>query len=102
VNNGGFHQYYTNSPGDRALVAGACLQELGAPHTAQLLSEANAVFGAAGPHTDRDRREQQVDALGDGARAAWFALDDRFYEYRDNLSALAAAFIRAHQASFTD
>jgi hypothetical protein len=35
VSNGGFDQYYWNSPGEHARAAVAALRELGAPHVAQ-------------------------------------------------------------------
>jgi len=102
VNNGGFDQYYWNSPGDHAREAVAALEELGAQHTATLLKEANGVFGEGGPDPDRDKRGMQMDALPKGARDRWFDLDGAFYEYRDDLSRLAAGYIRRHRDDFTD
>jgi uncharacterized protein DUF4375 len=67
VNNGGFDQFYWNSPGDRAREAVAALEELGAQHTATLLKDANGAF----------------------------------YEYKDDLSQLAAKYIRRHRDEFT-
>jgi hypothetical protein len=102
VNNGGFNQYYWNSPGDHAREAVAALEELGAPHTAGLVVQANAVFGPEGPDRDRDRRTAQMDRLPQEAHDKWFALDGLFYEYKDNLSQLAAQYIRERRDDFTD
>lgn len=102
VNNGGFHQYYWNSPGDHAQEAIVALLELGAPQTSALLREANAFFGLDGPNPDREARWEQLDGLGEQATELWFELDGRFYEYRENLPGLAAAFIRTHTAAFTE
>ena len=102
VNNGGLDQYYWNSPGDHALETVAALRELGATFTATLLAEANAAFGHDGPDKGRDQRWTQMDSLPEQARALWFELDGRFDEYRDNLSGLAALYIRAHRAEFTE
>jgi hypothetical protein len=49
VNNGGFDQYYFNSSGDHALDAEESLKAIGAKHTAQLVKQANALFGASSP-----------------------------------------------------
>jgi hypothetical protein len=102
VNNGGFDQYYWNSPGEHAREAVAALQELGAAHTASLVGEANAVFGPEGPDPDRGRRGEQMEKLPPDARERWYELDGAFYEYRDNLSSLAAQYIRRHRDAFTD
>lgn len=101
ISNGGFDQYYWNSPGDHALETVAALQELGAAYTATLLIEANAVFGPEGPNKVRDERWKQMDLLPEGARRRWFDLDHRFDEYTDNLSDLAATYIRTRRADFT-
>lgn len=102
VNNGGFDQYYWNSPGDHAREAVAALRELGAEHTAALLAEANAAFGPEGPDPDRDRRTARMGGLPQEARDRWFDLDGAFYEYKDDLSRLAAGYIRRHRDNFTD
>jgi hypothetical protein len=102
VNNGGFDQYYWNSPGEHAIQTVAALKELGAQHTAGLVAEANAVFGPADPDPDRGRRWDQMKKLPPSARDKWGELDGIFYEYRDNLSALAAAYIRRHRDQFTN
>jgi hypothetical protein len=102
VNNGGFHQYYWNSSGDHAQAAIGALVDLGAPNTAALLREANALLGPDGPSPDREARWEQLNALGERATELWFELDGRFYEYRENLQGLAASFIRTRTAEFTE
>jgi len=102
VNNGGFDQYYWNSPGEHAREAVEALRELGALNAARLIVDANAVFGGDGPDTDRDRRWAQMDALGEDKRAKWNDLDGSFYEYPDNLSQLAAMYIRSNRRDFGD
>jgi hypothetical protein len=102
VNNGGFDQYYWNSPGDHAHECVRALEELGASHTAGLLVRANGVFGATGPDPDRDARWKQMAALPEDAKALWYDLDGAFYEYEDPLSALAAAYARRHRDELSD
>jgi hypothetical protein len=101
VNNGGFHQYYWNSPGDHARETVEALRTLRAHNTAELVIAANAVFGPEGPSADREQRWKQLEALGDRATTLWFDFDGGFFEYKDNLPALAATFIRANKAAFT-
>jgi Domain of unknown function (DUF4375) len=102
VNNGGFDQYYWNSSGDHAHEAVAALRELGATQTADLLVEANAVFEPPGPDRDRERRWAQMDRLAESQRSRWGDMDGTFYEYKDNLSLLAATYIRKNRRHFTD
>jgi hypothetical protein len=45
---GGFRQYYFNSYGDFARLASHMLCEIGANNMAQIVDEANAVFGPVG------------------------------------------------------
>jgi hypothetical protein len=63
VNNGGFHQYYFNSYGDFARGASRMLREIGANNMAQIVDEANAVFGPVGPPDDRDERQKALAAM---------------------------------------
>jgi hypothetical protein len=100
VNNGGFDQYFWNSPGNHAAEAVQALRELGALYTAGLVAEASAQFGPDGPDADRERRWKQMDGLSEVVRDRWSALDDRFYEYRDDLPHLAASYIRSNRDQF--
>lgn len=102
VDNGGFRQYYTNSPGDQAIAAVSALKELGARHTETQLVKANAVFGRAGPGPTQQLRWAQMDAIGESADARWDELEGEFNENRDFLSVLAARYIRRNWESFTD
>jgi hypothetical protein len=52
VNNGGFDQYYFNSSGDLAGDAVESLNAIGAKNTADVVRQANALFGAGGPAVD--------------------------------------------------
>jgi hypothetical protein len=95
VNNGGFDQYFFNSAGDHARDAPAALSRIGAPRTADLVREVNALFPAPGPSTDRATRGRQLEGLK--SRDKLEAYDDRFYQYPENLERLLAAFARAHR-----
>jgi GGDEF domain-containing protein len=85
VNNGGFHQYYFNGYGNFARLAPRMLRQIGASQTAQIVAEANALFGPEGPAPDRDERQRALESLDDDS---WEYLDNRFWAYPDNLSEL--------------
>jgi len=85
VNNGGFHQYYFNSYGDFACRVSSMLREIGANHVAQIVDEANAVFGSVGPSGNRDERQKALEALDDDS---WDSLDEKFCACPDNVTEL--------------
>lgn len=98
VNNGGFDQYYLNSSGDHAWYAPRALEAVGAATIASIVTEANAVFGADGPPADRDARLEALEALEPEARQRWGELDERFFEYPDDLTGCLYAFVQANSA----
>jgi len=95
VNNGGFHQYFFNSAGDRAGEAAVALQLIKAERAAALLKRAMNVFGRSGPSKVRFERQDQLEALPDEGLEALEELDSAFYEYPDDLSSLLASFMQA-------
>jgi hypothetical protein len=98
VNNGGFDQYYLNSSGDHAHDAPRALRAVGAETMAQIVDDANAVFGPGGPPADRDARLAALEALGPEAEERWNELDDRFFEYPDDLTGCLNAYVQANRA----
>jgi hypothetical protein len=94
VNNGGFAQYYTNSSGDLAADAPAALEAIGAPYTASIVSEANAVF-PDGPPRDREARDDAFDSISEDA---FEEFDNRFLAYEEDLSSLLYAYVQTHRS----
>lgn len=101
VNNGGFDQYYFNSAGNHALDTPEALVTIGAHKTADIVKEANAVFGDEGPSADRKRRQRQLDALSEKAYMTLDTLDDRFYEYPDDLEFLLKEYVGKNREAFS-
>jgi hypothetical protein len=60
------------------------------------------VFPAGQPSPDRSQPQDQLDALTEDQTAALSELDDQFYEYRDDLTGLVRAYVRAHQQDFQE
>jgi hypothetical protein len=93
VNNGGFHQYYFNDGGDRAVDAVRSLEAIGAPQTAALVTRANRLFGPSGPFRDRWKRQEQLNALSRSDLEVMHEIDAQFYKYKENLKSLLRAFV---------
>lgn len=88
--NGGFEQYYFNSWSEEAARAAIALRLIGATTAAEIVAEANAVFGPNGPPKDRHARVRKLDELCDGGKnlGIFDHLDTRFFEYPDDIEAL--------------
>ena len=97
VNNGGFHQYYFNSYGDFARHAARMLREIGASRMAEIVDEANAVFGPGGPPEDRDERQEALEAIDEDS---WEHLDSRFWAYPDDVRELLGKHLRANSGDW--
>ena len=89
VNNGGFDQLFFN--------AGCGLRELpeafraiGAPKAADICARAMAALGQAFPE---DREKELAETLQ--------ACDEAFLRYEEDLTALNAAYVRAHREDFS-
>ena len=91
VNNGGFHQYFYNSAGDRTAETIPALEIIGAFAMADIVKRAAQKFPYGMPPKNRFERQDML--LGAYPNAAEFrALDEEFYRYPDNLAALIATY----------
>lgn len=100
VNNGGFQQFFWNSSGDTAVETLRALEALGATEAARLVTRALAVFPDARPPADREARIALLETLPAEATATWSDLDDAFYRYPDDLTALMREYVRANRDGF--
>jgi predicted nucleic acid-binding Zn-ribbon protein len=91
VNNGGFHQYFYNSAGDRTAEAIQALEIVGAFAMADIVKKAAQKFPFGMPPKGRfERQDVLLEAYPNAA--AFRALDEEFYRYPDNLAALIATY----------
>lgn len=99
VNNGGFDQYYFNSAGDLAFHAPVALRKIGAHHMAQIIDDANKLFGPNGPARNPDESEAQLLAIAPNSSEPhrWDELTRAFQSYPDDISALLAVFLEARR-----
>jgi hypothetical protein len=93
VNNGGFTQYYFNGAGDQAFFAPVALATIGAHRMAAIASQANAVFGPAGPPRSRSERQSRLAQITATEENVWSACDRAFQDYPDNLQLLLEEFL---------
>jgi hypothetical protein len=84
VENGGFHQFFNNSPGDKTAETIAALEEIGATKTADILRRAAAMFPAGAPPQDRDERLTVLWRQFPDPKT-FDPLNDEFYAYPDGL-----------------
>jgi len=100
VNNGGFDQYFFNSSGDYAFHAPKALKAIKAEAAAAIVDSANAIFGVAGPPRNRDERQKALERLSERERTLGL-LDQRFFEYPDDLQGLLEAYVESQGSQLT-
>jgi hypothetical protein len=79
VNNGGFHQYFSNSSGDDWDVILWGLQESNDQAGLRRFKEVLGVFPNARPYRNRVHRNRQLDSLGDAQWKAFDSFDKAFF-----------------------
>ena len=101
VNNGGFSQYFFNSPGDYAHQTVESLKLIGANNVAKILQEAIDKFPNKTVPQDRtERQDVLLDEIEEKNEDVWNELDDKFYEYPDDLSQLNFDYIKQNKEFF--
>jgi len=100
INNGGFNQYFCNSSGDNAHETILSLKAIGADKTADILQKAIDQFPDNTVPKDRDKRTEIVEQIEEAADEVWNDLDQKFYEYEDDLNTLNIEYIKKHKQFF--
>jgi hypothetical protein len=100
INNGGFNQYFINSSGDFAHETINSLKTIGANHTADILQSAIDQFPDKKVPSDRDERIDVVRQIEVTANEKWEELDQKFFEYKDNLNSLNIEYVKKHRDEF--
>ena len=93
VNNGGFNQYFWNSSGDFANQVVSSLHRIGAAETADIVKAALANFPNSAPPTNRDERQNILEALEESGTLKLDSLDTEFYEYPCDLTELMYQYL---------
>lgn len=100
VNNGGFNQYFYNLSGDYAMYTVGALKAIGANHTWPILQEAIDQFPGGNVPEDRDRRQAVLEEIEDSANEIWDTLEQKFFQYQDNLNQLNIDYIKKNSSAF--
>ena len=100
VNNGGFHQYFSNSGGDTAAFAPVALRTIGAAACADIVERAMRLVSNAPISSAREERQRLLDGLPAQKLRALSELDEQFYSYPDNLTVLLFEFVQSHPEEF--
>jgi hypothetical protein len=100
INNGGFNQYFINSSGDFAHETIHSLKTIGANHTADILQSAIDQFPDKKVPSDRDERIDLVGQIEETANEKWEELDQKFFEYKDDLNSLNIEYVKKYWTEF--
>jgi hypothetical protein len=100
INNGGFNQYFINPSGDYAHETIHSLKLIGANRTNEILEKAIDQFPDKIVPKDRDERVEIVEEIEETANEVWEELDQKFFEYVDDLNALNIEYVRQNKEHF--
>ncbi|MCH2235593.1 MAG: DMP19 family protein [Crocinitomicaceae bacterium] len=100
VNNGGFHQFYSNSSGDYSLETYEALLTIGADSMAKIMNDANSILPNKTIPSNRTERINILEEHEDQLWDKWEECDSKFYEYPDDLIELLYTFISKNKADF--
>ena len=76
------------------------MRAIGADHTADLVKQANALFGPAGPSPHWEARQKQLDALGEAKTKQMNEIDEQFLNHKDKLGQLLEAYVSKNAEAF--
>ncbi|MCT1400976.1 DMP19 family protein [Paenibacillus sp. p3-SID867] len=94
VNNGGFDQFFLNSSSKYKVETLDSLRRINASYTASLLEEAIRVV--EDPNLQGEKDDENTDIQSERLNV----LDDKFYEYKEDLLELQLNFIKEHKDNF--
>src|SRR5439155_24322115 len=86
--NGGWHQFFTNSPGENWFDMLQSLKTIGAINTIRIFERALAVFPNSRPAQSQFERENQMQAVGPMAREQLNQLDQQYYAQSEDIFSL--------------
>lgn len=101
VNNGGFWQFFFNTPTDIFGETAAAFEAIGADKTAALYREAVVAFGEEMP----EDRVSRIKMLGEFGMEEGYEIlspyDDAFYAYEEDLNMLNYTYIQGNRDAFS-
>ncbi len=100
VNNGGFDQYFFNSSGEYAHETLKALEEIKAYQMAEILNNAIKAFPTLPIPKDTEQRRELMEDISENISETWDKLDDKFYEYPENLAGLVIEYVKVNKREF--
>jgi len=100
INNGGFNQYFFNSSSDFTHKTVKSLRAIGANKTADILQKAIDQFPNSNVPEDRTERQEILEQIQEMADLICEELDQKFFNYEDNLNMLNIEFVRKNKDKF--
>jgi Domain of unknown function (DUF4375) len=97
VNNGGFHQFFYNTSGEIAPFVVDALRSIGASAMAEIVERALQLVSPDIPWRDYEARRARVMALGPEIEEQLDSIDQDFFKYPDNLTALLHRYVSQHR-----
>lgn len=83
IGNGGFHQYFGNSAGDRHRLLRVSLETIQNQEAVELLEQACAEFPNGSPSPDTKARQAQLEAMDESVVERFDILDERWSEIEE-------------------
>ncbi len=101
VNNGGFHQYFSNSAGNNAIFTLESLEKVGSKKFKKILEDAILFFPENDFPVDRINRIEIMDKGNKEETERGFdKLDSRFSEYEEDIHKMIFDFCVKHKTNF--
>ena len=97
VNNGGFDQFFFNSSGDYTYEILKVYENISAFKTAKIIFEAIQLFPELPVSKDTAKRRKQLENLNENRWGKWDHLDDKFYEYEEDIVKLLADYLKENK-----
>ena len=94
INNGGFDQFFFNSSGDYTHEILAAYEKIKAHKTAYLIEMAIKAFPVSPVPKDTEVRREIMQNLDERISNVWDDLDNKFYEYEENIAGLLIDYIK--------
>jgi hypothetical protein len=100
VNNGGIHQYFFNDAGQLAMDVLDGFTDIGAVEIAGIVRQAIDVFPQGVVPFEQRQRRSALEAIGPSGNAALDSLSEKFYDSKEDVSALLQSFVTANKSQY--
>ena len=100
VNNGGFHQFFTNPSGNYTLEILRILESIGAVNSIRIFNKALSIFPNDKSVKDQDARICQVLNAGKDGIEFLSSLDEEYFTKEERIYTLMVEFLKGRESDF--